>query len=258
MPDCEVSEMSDESLTALGRSINLRDLGGIEAADGRVTRGGVLFRCAAMGGLSDAERRTLAALGLHTIVDLRTNSERAEHPTPWEELGCGDYWARDHEPSQGGGLSDLFADGTLTRDSAHEMMVRVYRDLPYGHLEVLQALFRRILSARGPLLFHCTSGKDRTGMAAALVLSALGAPREAIIADYLASLNFDVLASPAFRECPIERREALAPIYLVNRDYMEAMFAAIEGREGSVEAFLLQRLALEPGELTILREKLVA
>lgn len=93
-------------------------------------------------------------------------------------------------------------------------------------------------------------------MSAALVLSALGAERDDIFNDYLASLNFDVLASPAFRDLPAERREALRPIFSVHRDYLEAMFNVIEDRDGSVEGFLRGRLALTADDLTKLRETL--
>jgi protein-tyrosine phosphatase len=95
-------------------------------------------------------------------------------------------------------------------------------------------------------------------MSAALILSAVGAPREAIVADYLASLNYDVLASPAFRSLAPERRAVLAPIYLVERGYLDAMFEAIEAREGSVDGFLRGTLGLAPAELAALGAALLA
>lgn len=250
--------MAETTLEDLARSINLRDLGGIAGADGRLVRRGVLFRSAALGELSPGERAALAALGLRAIIDLRYNRERAAHPTPFAELGCQHYWALDFDPAGGGDLSDLLADARLTRQVAHAMMVRVYQELPYRHAEALQQLFRTAAGGQGPLLFHCTSGKDRTGMSAALLLSALGASREAVEADYLASLNFDVLGSPAFRSAPPERREALEPIFLVNRDYLAAMFEAIEARDGSLEGFLRRTLALQTAELQALRATLLA
>lgn len=250
--------MTDITLEHLARSINLRDLGGIAAGDGRSVRRGALYRSAALGELSPGERDALAALGLRAIIDLRYNRERAAHPTPHAELGCQAYWALDYEPERSGDLSDLLADGRLTREAAREMMIQVYRDLPYRHVDALQQLFRTAAGGEGPILFHCTSGKDRTGMSAALLLSALGAPREAIESDYLASLNFDILASPAFRSAPPDRREALAPIYRVERDYLAAMFGAIEARDGSVEGFLRGALELEPAELQALRERLLS
>jgi protein-tyrosine phosphatase len=250
--------MIDSQLERLGRSINLRDLGGIAAADGREVRRGAVFRSAALTELTPDERAALSKLGLRAIIDLRTHGERAEQPTPWEDLGCLSYWALDDAPTDGGGLSDFFAGEAMSYEAARAMMVRVYQTLPYRHVEALQRLFRALAGGEAPLLFHCTSGKDRTGMSAALLLSALGAGREVIAADYLASLNFDVLASAAFRSCPPERLEALRPLYLVHRDYLNAMFGAIEGCDGSVEAYLRRTLALTPSELASLRDNLLA
>lgn len=249
--------MSKLTLAHLARSINLRDLGGISTTDGREVRRGGLFRSAALGELSSAERAALVGLGLRSIIDLRYNSERVRAPTPWQELGCGHYWAHDHQPFQYGELNAHFSDERLTRERAHRFMVRVYQELPFSHIEPLRRLFHTLANGEWPILFHCTSGKDRTGMAAALILSAVGTPREAVITDYLASLNFDVLASPAFRHSPPERREVLQPIYSVHRDYLDAMFAAIEARDGSIEGFLNRSLALEAPEIARLRERLL-
>jgi protein-tyrosine phosphatase len=95
-------------------------------------------------------------------------------------------------------------------------------------------------------------------MSAALLLSALGAERETVADDYLATLNFDILASPAFRAARPERRDALAPIYGVSRDYLDAMFTSIEARDGSLEAFLRRALELQPDDLEAMREALLA
>jgi protein-tyrosine phosphatase len=249
--------MTELALEQLARTINLRDLGGTPAAGGREVRRGALYRSAALGELTPPERAALAALRLGSIIDLRYNSERAEQPTPWEDLGCRTYWAHDHEPGAGG-LSDMFADGSFTHDAARDMMIRAYRDLPFRQVEALQRLFRSLGAGDGPVLFHCTSGKDRTGISAALVLSTLGSSRDAIEADYIATLKFDILASAAFRDCPPERLDALKPIYTVHRDYLEAMFEAIEGRHGSVEGFLVEAVGLKPAELAALRETLLA
>jgi protein-tyrosine phosphatase len=250
--------MSEATLDDLARSINLRELGGIAGEGGRPVRPGALYRSAALGELTAGERASLAALGVRAIVDLRYNSERAAHPTPWEDLGCASYWALDYEPQRSGDLSSLLDDSALTRETANALMVGVYRDLPFRHVEALQQLFRTAAGGGGPILFHCTSGKDRTGMSAALLLSALGAGREAILEDYLASLNFDILASPAFRALAPERQAALAPIYGVHADYLAAMFEAIEAREGSVDAFLGGPIGLHDSEIDGLRERLLA
>jgi protein-tyrosine phosphatase len=137
------------------------------------------------------------------------------------------------------------------------MMLRAYPGLAYNQTAALQRLFRLAAAGEGPLLFHCTSGKDRTGISAALLLSALGAHREAIIEDYLKSLDFDVLASAAFRDLDPERRAAFEPLYYVHADYLHAMFKAVEARDGSVENFLTRSVELGAQDLERLRDTLL-
>jgi protein-tyrosine phosphatase len=251
--------MSTAILAGLARSVNLRELGGVAAADGRTVRPGLLYRSASLDELAPQELAAVASLGVRSIIDLRYNSERAARPTPWRDLGCRDYWANDYEPSgQGGDLSDLLNNRAITREMARGIMLNAYAALAYNQVSALRRLFRLAAAGDGPVLFHCTSGKDRTGISAALLLSALGVPREAIVADYLKSLDFDVLASAAFRDLDPERKVVFEPLYRVHADYIDAMFAAVEAREGSVEAFLTRTLELSQDELERLRRTLLA
>ena len=249
--------MPEAALEPLARSLNLRDLGGIPAGEGRQVRRGTLYRSAALGELTAPERAALSSLGVRTVVDLRNNDERAAQPTPWAELGWGGYWARDYRRPGHGDMGHIFTNDTLTHERSLDFMLKFYRDVAYDHVEAIRRLFRAVADGEGPVLFHCTSGKDRTGASAALLLSAAGASREAIVADYLATEAFDILASPAFRNSPPERREALRPIYSVHASYLDTMFDAIDARHGSVEAYLRDVLELQPGDLAALREQLV-
>ena len=199
----------------LARLFNFRDLGGVRSGDGREVRRGTLYRSASLSELAPEHIAAVRELSIRSVIDLRYNSEREIHPTPWQEMGCSAYWCRDYEPAGGrGGLNDLLASESLTTAAARDLMLRVYPELAYGNVDSLKRLFRTLQTEEGPFLVHCTSGKDRTGIAAALVLSALDVPRDAILADYLATRRFDILASPAFRRdepFPPERIEIIRP-----------------------------------------------
>lgn len=247
-------------LKHLTRSINLRDFGGIATDERGVVRRGVLFRSAALSLLPPAQIEAIRNLKIRSIVDLRFDGERALHPTPWEDIGCKSYVCREFDPTSAGDLSALLGDETLTASSSHSMMMRVYKTLPFEHADILRRLFHLIAAKEGPYLIHCTAGKDRTGMAASLILSALGVPYETILTDYLATVEFDILASPAFRRdepFSAARLEALRPIFSVSRDYLDAMFGAIAARDGSVHGFLQKTLGLEDATLQMLRSRLV-
>lgn len=253
--------MTQDTLKQLARSINLRDLGGVPAHGGAEVKRGVVYRSATLSGLSAEQLTAIRALGIRSVIDFRYNRERAVHPTPWQDMGCKHYWFRDYDPSGGGDLKSLLSDETLTAEKSRTLMIRVYEELPFGHIEALRRLFQTVVAGEGALLFHCTAGKDRTGMAAALILSALDAPREAILADYLATVEFEILASPGFRRkqaFPPEHLEKIRPIFAADGDYLDAMFSAIVKRAGSVRDFLYRTLELTDADLDALRKRLLA
>lgn len=250
-----------QNFPELARAVNFRDLGGHRNKDGREVRPGMLYRSAALWDLSPAQRRDLRALGVKSIIDFRFNTEREIHPTPWQEIGCTTYWCRDYQPpNSGGGLDSILDDPKMTEAAAHELMINAYRHLPYHVTEGFRTLFETVATGEGAFLFHCTSGKDRTGIAAALLLSILGVPEEDILKDYLASLEFDILMSPAFRrDRPIlaDRLQALKPIYSVHRDYLAATFQTLAEKDGSVEGFLEKKIGVAPKTLDTIRDRLL-
>ncbi len=245
----------------LARHFNLRDLGGLKSVDGREVRQKTLYRSASLSELAPEHIAAVRNLNIRSVIDLRYNSERETHPTPWQEMGCSAYWCRDYQPAGGrAGLNDLLASERLTRTAARDLMLRAYPELTYSHVDALKRLFRTLQTDEGPLLIHCTSGKDRTGIAAALVLSALEVPREVIRADYLASGRFDILASAAFRRdepFPPERIEIIRPIFSVDSAYLDRMFDEIIRRDGSLEGFFRNTLDLSASDLDAFRERLL-
>ena len=252
--------MNASVFAELLRHVNFRDLGGQRTQAGREVRHGVLFRSAALAELSSAGIAALRDLKIGTIFDFRADDERALHPTPWREIGCRQYLVRDHALPGGRNLDALLDDERLTEDMHRGLMLRVFGLLPYEQADTFGRLFRSVAAGDGALLFHCTSGKDRTGIAAALLLSALGVPRDSIAAEYLRTEDFDILASPAFRRdppLPPKRLAALRPLYAPDRAFIEEMFRVIEARDGSVENFLRNRLALSENELAAFRDRLL-
>ena len=218
---------------------NFRDLGGYATADGRHVRWGMLFRSGFMSKISAEDGATLHALGIDTICDLRANGERAERPTRWHEGSATELWARDHHFSAGA-IAELIASLDAIASQTRDSMIEVYRKLPWEQTESLREMFGRIVAGRVPLLFNCSAGKDRTGIAAALLLSLLGVPRETIEEDYLLTnqamdgLIAFMADSPMYRDFVHARREHAMPLLRAELDYLATSFAAIEQRHGSV------------------------
>ena len=169
-------------LLPLEGGLNFRDLGGYPSEDGRRIRWGQLFRSGTMHRLTDADYRHLETLGIKVVYDLRSTLERREAPTDWRAAPA-EYLFRDYENTSTA-LADLGE--AATADAVRELMIRAYVRMPTTHRDAYRELFARLVKADVPLVFNCAAGKDRTGVAAALVLSALEVRRDIIVNDFTA------------------------------------------------------------------------
>ncbi len=220
---------------ALDGAYNVRDLGGYAAAAGRHVRKGAFFRADALDRLTDEDVACLSRLGLRTVVDFRTEREIEEAP--------------DRTPGGGAamlripiGMGNIFDLQDLRSFVGEDMMLRLNVALVREAQPQYRAFFTRLSEDDAvPLLFHCSAGKDRTGFAAAMLLSALGVSRRTIYRDYLASAQgaerkYGSLAA---------KEPHLIPLLGVRRAYLAAAFAEIDAHEGDVETYLHRRLGVD-------------
>jgi protein-tyrosine phosphatase len=171
-----------ERLLPLQGGSNFRDLGGYPAANGKHVRWGILYRSAAMPKLTYADDDYLSSLGIKTIVDLRSVDERRLSPTDWRAKPNPRYVAVDYP-------GDVLFDRLRGYEGPdrEEVTERLYAESPALFRQEYQAVFHELLAHHVPVVIHGATGQDRTGIAVALILSALGTPREAIYEDYLLS-----------------------------------------------------------------------
>ena len=177
---------------------NSRELAGLPTDDGGVLASGVLFRSDALGSLSDTGLQGLADLRIGTVIDLRTDGERSRSADRLPEDGSITLVAL---PVQGGAMDEMVrrllpaADGTpLTETQLAEVLDQVptledlYVAILGGSAAQFATVARAVIAGAGTdrpgVLFHCTAGKDRTGLAAALLLQVAGVPRDLIVEDY--------------------------------------------------------------------------
>ena len=156
----------------LAGASNVRDLGGWPAAGGRV-RFGRAYRAAALSALTTPDADTMVALGVRTVCDLRGTAERATAPT---RLDGAHVHSLPIEPSVGASLRDIVATREATGEDVLTLMHQAYTAYALDWAHRYRAMFDILLRNDGPLLFHCSAGKDRTGFGAALILTML-APR---------------------------------------------------------------------------------
>lgn len=230
---------------------NFRDLGGFRTRDGRRVRDGMIFRSGMLPrGMSPAAAARLDSLGIRTVFDLRCDDE-AEMRPDYVPSGCdycrvpmfGSEKLMAVKPEDFSRM--LREDPVRTRREGLDCMREIYRVLPFGDAacgEVFRAMDRG-----ERFLFHCSAGKDRTGMIAALILHALGCADSVLFEDYMLSNVYrrqindqmyaameeelgDPRASDAMR-VGIETRETL----------LEASLREIERRYGTMDNYLLER-----------------
>ncbi|WMT43413.1 tyrosine-protein phosphatase [Paenibacillus sp. D2_2] len=237
--------------------INFRDLGGYVTSDGRHVKWGKLFRSGELEGLTATGKKQAEQLGLHTIVDYRTNSEVEAKPDP--DISKARYVrlpaVKEQEGSNGTDLNKLIASGDYSSlGKPGEMLVQANKDLvdaPDAYVKLLEIMND---PANIGLVQHCTAGKDRTGLGSAIILLTLGVSKETVMQDYLLSNVYRAEANQrtvdAMRKV-IQDKDALESFKAlldVRKEYLQAAFDMMEKNYGSIDAFIEKGLGVSPQE----------
>lgn len=223
---------------------NFRDLGGLAGAGGKRVAWGKFIRADELENLTGDDLAYLESMPLRTIVDFRTESEvqRAPDKVP---VSVGTVL---HSPVAPGYLN---AGHTGRFTSSEDFMLGIYRDLALDPAiaETYRLFFKHVQNDKDvPILFHCAAGKDRTGVAAAFVLFALGVDREAVFADYTASnVYLGAKYAPIIASAPEQQG-----LYTVQPSFLAEALDLIEDRHGSVENYLRDVLEVD---IPALRER---
>lgn len=250
---------------------NFRDLGGYPTEDGRQVKWGHVFRSGMMADLTAADYDYLSTLGVQTVCDFRANEERADEPTMWK-AGNIDYVTWDYSTVTGSEeLMALFQDPNLTPAKVKNVMAEMYPGILEEHKHHYKVMFERMSEGQIPLAFNCSAGKDRAGTAAALILSALGVPREDIVHDYSLSevyvdyeaafgaqnMTEDELENSPYGFLAKLPSEIRAPLLRSDPDYIRVTFDYMDEKYGGVDAFIRTELGVDDMELAAIRSKLL-
>ena len=242
---------------------NLRELAGIPTREGRVIRQGLLFRSADLHHASQEDLLMLNDLGLKRVADLRTQWEIDAAPDELEK-----DWRLFHLPvlheetmsrSEHGQLQLL----KLAAEDPFAMLKEAYRDMmisPSG-TRAWKQFFALLLESDEPILWHCTQGKDRTGMAAALLLHALNVDEKLIEEEYLQT---NLYVGSVIRSMPdLKIRTPLkqdlsaldAAISYAWPQYYDSAAQSVLEDYGGWDSYLRDALGLEQKDLDLLRER---
>ena len=249
---------------------NLRDLGGWPTAGGGRVRRGLLYRAAEPFTLDDEGRTEFAALGVRTVYDFRSEAECERKPDTVPDgarrvlvdvMADSTHGAPVHVAQL---LDDpKVADEMLASGKSVFLFERGYRelvDLPSAH-----ANYRRFFTGIAdpqtrPALFHCTTGKDRTGWAAATLLMLLGVSDDDVMREYLLT-NEELM--PVMKQVLDKFAavggdpELLLPVVGVEADYLDAALDEMRSKYGSIGAYFTDALGIDPAEQQALRDAFV-
>jgi len=243
-------------VVSLDGGINFRDLGGYVNHHGKTIRWRKLLRCGHLANLSDQDLDTLESIDVTKIHDFRRKEEQIQSPS----CAIRADFVDDYQISIGdiSRFWEFLFEGELTPDSSHELVVNSYRSCIDVVIPAFSRFMRQILdNADHSSIFHCSAGKDRTGMAAALLLSALDIPRETIIQDYLLTREYydsskliDIIEGH-LRDANVQtwERAWLTPYVSVHEDNIVAFLDAIDQRYGSMNRYLTDGLGLTEDDL---------
>ncbi|MBS45110.1 MAG: protein tyrosine phosphatase [Nocardioides sp.] len=229
---------------------NLREAGGMETSDGRRVRAGALWRSGTVAFLDDAQVAALAAAGVHTRVDLRSPREVSEGTA--DALRVMD--SLHLEVHAGGRRWDFDASHQAEWVAAHYAEFLVHS--PESFVTLARLVGRR---ERQGVLVHCTAGKDRTGVAVALMLRAVGVRDEAVIADYARTEDAMPQLREQFQRLPSyqERLTDLpAEAFGSQPQAMQVFLASVRARYGGARRYLTEH-GLTDAELAALEDALL-
>lgn len=233
---------------------NTRDIGGYPAHDQRIVRSGQIIRSEKLSRLTAEDFAKLEDLGVKTVIDLRTEQEREDSPTVWhgEKPPVFHHFPiGDADSGWYAAQSRLMARNRFTEKQSLEHMADGYRMIAEEGVESYRALMELVLDeSNWPILIHCSAGKDRTGIATALILEAVGVDRAVIMDEYLLTNEIGRSAEKAelmereSAKASSRRRgasaEAWYPIVGVRAEMLEAFYVQVDERYGSVDAFLAE------------------
>ena len=229
---------------------NFRDVGGYVSSDGRRVQRGRIFRSNQLGQLTSQDLSQLETLGVHSVVDFRSDDEVAK-AGPGLLTGAFRH-TLPIDPTIGYQLRIRLEGGQpINRQVTEELMCDLYRGFVRDHAGHFRRFFELLLAESTPLVFHCSAGKDRTGFAAALILSALGVSRDLVFQDYMLTNLLWKIDPLATGDLPADVTTALGRAEEV---FLAAAYETIDTEFGGMDQYLAHELGLHPPERTRLSE----
>jgi len=249
---------------------NFRDMGGYTNNNGRALAHGRLFRSGHFAEVDSAGAQEIAAHNITTVIDFRSQPEKDRMKVTWHEPWKPRYVENPIGGNAAAWISELFervANAPFPADELHAQFILAFQTIPIGNAGGLKKLFDVLIDDDddGAALFHCTAGKDRTGIAGALIMTALEMPEDAIFADFLLTneaVDLEARAVDVAKQVSAKigrdvSPEAVYPLIGVEPDFLKAAFAVMAEKFGSVDDYLTNAMGLNAERRDTLKARLL-
>jgi protein-tyrosine phosphatase len=246
----------------LEQGSNFRDIGGYVTKDGRTVRWGKAFRSGAMPLFTEADYALIGGLGVDAVVDLRSQEERQLTADTIDDRTGALFLSNDYSMKT---LMTGFGDGGGEN---------LYKGMETLLAPQLRSLYRRIMADDGAVIYHCSAGQDRTGIATALLYDLLGVDRETILKDYHLSTQWrdpqwempvfdpkDHADNPLvqmYASTPKDQQRKAQPLFTRSgNSHLAQFFIHLDATYGGTEGYMKQKLGFTDGQLLKLRETML-
>lgn len=240
---------------------NFRDIGGYPITRKKGVRWGKLYRSSEIKNASYSTVRELKNIGIKTIIDLRGMSEFAsdDSSAKLQEKGFNVIHIPIGILNTNSVVKDICA-GNIRNDSIQRLLLRLNRELVTYYRSEYKKMFDVLLEEKNyPVLIHCSSGKGRTSIASALILSTLGVTDDYVLLDYrLSNDYFDIPEFLGFsKNLPVHSQEALTTLFSARESFLFAARQQIEKNYGNMDTYLKRGLGLTPENIEHLKSILL-
>ena len=250
----EYAQGTTEKSIDIKKVHNFRNVSGITNIEGRKLKDSMIYRSANLHELKENSFKTFEALKIKKIIDLRTKQEIDDRP---DNVPPGVTYVRlaafEDKGDQLNQAKILVKQGKVNRTNAENRMLDFYKEYPIEKPEVIRNIIDEVLASDAPVLYHCSAGKDRTGIITALILKILNFDDATIFNDYLSSNNLrkDLvykhlkLAKKAHIIYPKMDVGVLEKLSWIETGYLKATFDAIDQKYGSMDNYIHQALKID-------------
>lgn len=258
----EFSSLPSNNKVSIKKVHNFRYLSNIKNTEGRIIKDSLLYRSGDLSKLKN--QKQFKTLHLREVIDLRTKREVLKKPDVLPAaIIYKNYAAFQDQEDQLNQAKKLVLKGKVNAEDAHQRMIKFYKDYVSENPETIKQIITEILESKQVILYHCTAGKDRTGMITALILTILKFDKETIYQEYLLSNNLRKkiilkrlnTAKNLHFLFPKMDIKVLEKLSWIERSYLDAAFDEINLKYGSMDQYIHNVLGITEAQRELYIQK---